>query len=258
MGQYFRPCLLAKNYKETYDPVIDSVDCYKLGNGAKLMEHSYVGNVFVAGAIRMLRDNKDNPFVWCGDYADPVNEKMHNGRNMYDFACMGDFDTEQTKLNCSDLMEISKREHISDEEWCEFINENFDKYVINHTKKQYCKVPAFDKDKWTYHPLPLLAFDGEMGSYYGSDEDMVGIWAYDVLESSNEIPEGYEELDVFFYERYRALNGNNVVVEPRKGSGFVANLVDKDTKKKITSAVAPDRQTAIRKLYRMLYNEYKY
>lgn len=256
MGQYFRPCLLAKNYKETYDPVIATSNPYVFGNGQKLTEHCYVGNSFVATAISMLRGNKENPFVWAGDYADPVNEELHGNKNIYNFAKMNDFDEKYSLENFSDIKEFFSDE-TSDEDFYNGMSDYFDKYLINHTKKQYCKVPAFDKDKWTYHPLPLLAFDGEMGNYYGSDENMVGIWAYDVLESSNEIPEGYEELDVFFYESYRALNGNNVVVKPRKGSGFVANLVDKDTKKKITSAVAPDQQTAIRKLYRMLYKEYK-
>lgn len=204
MGQYYRPCLLTPNYKETKEPVIGSVDCYILDNGAKLMEHSYVGNLFVIAASHMLIGNKTNPFVWAGDYADPVNEELHEERNMYYFAIEDDFDKEYTKKHFADLIELDNScDNYTNEEWHSFLVKLIQPYVINHSKKEYIKVPERKINEFTINPLPLLTASSNGrggGDYQGTNMEYVGIWAYDIIECGDEVPEGYKELKVTFTE----------------------------------------------------------
>ena len=51
MGQYYKPIFLSENNK----PVL-SVTCYDFGVGAKLMEHSWMGNSFVRFIEKHLDD----------------------------------------------------------------------------------------------------------------------------------------------------------------------------------------------------------
>lgn len=62
MGQYYRPTNRSK--KENLSP-------YDYNNGAKLMEHSWFGNKFVAQVMLLLEDRwKGDRISWEGDYAD--------------------------------------------------------------------------------------------------------------------------------------------------------------------------------------------
>jgi hypothetical protein len=75
MGQYYKPLLKekgTKNWKGFYS--------WDFDNGAKLMEHSYIGNPFVS-YIKKLILSTPTQVVWAGDYAD--NEKGKDG-NLYD------------------------------------------------------------------------------------------------------------------------------------------------------------------------------
>lgn len=183
MGQYYTPCLLKKNYKTSKSPVIGALYAHMIGmNGLKLMEHSYVGNLFVKAATYMLLGNESHPFVWCGDYADEIN----NGNNMYMFAGDNEFEHKYTEKFIADHPDLKDEEEL--------------KYIINHTKKQY--VVVNDNDE--IHPLPLLTADGNGrggGDFWGTPQDMVGIWAYDVIECNDGAPDGYEEIYVKFEEK---------------------------------------------------------
>lgn len=177
-----------------------SSNCYTFRNGAKLMEHSYVGNVFVASAIRMIRGNKTYPFVWCGNYADPVEGQR---MNMYEFATQNDNDVKWVEKHCEDLINIECMGFGDYKEVAEFTSKYMDRYVVNHTKKQYVEVPELKEGELTIHPLPLLTADGNgkgRGDYWLEcpDSDLVGLWAYDVIESTDEKPDQYTELKVNF------------------------------------------------------------
>ena len=55
----------------------------------------------------------------------------------------------------------------------------------------------------TIHPLPLLTAEGNGrggGDYYGSDMELVGTWARDVISVERQVPEGYSELVCNFTE----------------------------------------------------------
>ena len=173
MGQYYNPSILKKNWKQAKNPVLASLKCYDFANnGAKLMEHSYVGNGFVNAVEHLLANYyKGYPFVWIGDYADNVTTKTGE-HNIYDDA--GSFIYKDE--NCSDYSKKYEelKAGIPDEI-------RHYKYLVNYTKKQYCIIPEREEGVWKVHPLPLLTCsgNGRGGGDYCIDDERVGIWAFD-------------------------------------------------------------------------------
>ena len=182
MGQYYKPVVLKEDYENESFPCILSLTPWKMGNGAKLMEHSYVGNNFVEAFAQIIHKNNkkgyaDNRVVWCGDYSEPINDN-----SIYHLA-------KQCEASGFYL-----------EEYTDGIQRPY-QYIVNTDKGQYVKVKPYNENKRTIHPLPLLTAYGNGqggGHYYGSDMDKVGTWALDHVYTSDEVPEGYEELVVDF------------------------------------------------------------
>jgi len=176
MGQYF----VAVNLDN-----MEHVSSYDYGNGAKLMEHSYMGNNFVeAVEFLLINDGEDkgrwadSRIVWAGDYADPEED----GETIYD------------KVEGKGLKFL-----------IEGVPENYP-YLVNWDKKEYVdkrKCPYFgDKHDWQIHPLPLLTCEGNGrgGGDYRDDNDYVGTWSRCVVNLMKEIPEGFTEITPDFKE----------------------------------------------------------
>lgn len=182
MGQYYKAAILAEDYK-----VVESITSWDYGCGAKLMEHSYVGNEFVNRAIGLLQDNPGSRFVWAGDYADPATGETENENepNIYTL-CEGH------KAPDSKRSEESRTP----------------KFVINLDKGMFVRIPKRDPGFYRIHPLPLLCAAGNDlggGDYHnGKNYDKVGSWAYDhITLGYNETDiKGYEEMDCEFVELY--------------------------------------------------------
>ena len=228
MGQYYRCIVLKKDWKETQKPIRAALSPYYFENGAKLMEHSYVRNNYVSAFMHLVheldKDRSGLPCVWCGDYADtfsteglPLFEKLNEDTQKME--TVGGF---QGWELASEWM--NKGEEKSDE-YKEVLNliEDYNmhnyRYIINHTKKEYVKVPAYEKDKWIIHPLPILLSDGcgrGLGDYHDEvclnpeEEDLdkrkmekkhnaqfVGAWAYDTISVTNNEADakGYTKID---------------------------------------------------------------
>lgn len=173
MGQYYRAIILGK--RNGIKTSFVSYD-YDL-NGAKLKEHSYIGNAFCNAVENYLLNNPCR-LVWAGDYAD--NEKGKE-ENLY---YLSKKKPTNTKGNQTDLSK--------------------DLFVINHTKKLYYqreKIPAFD-DNCTANPLSILTCEGNgrgNGDYMGEQgSEYVGTWARDEIEVSATRPKDYEEKVYFF------------------------------------------------------------
>jgi len=203
MGQYYKPIVLKQNWKEEEQPIAGTLSPYDYGNGAKLMEHSYVGNGFVEAAMRMIEhigQGKAVPFVWCGDYADPVDTPNHHvtkgedgypvgGIDLYSCACawLGE---DRNSKEYEDLK--NTLQNVSTDEKC---------YIINETKKQFARIPDYEEDKWYIHPLPILCADGngrgggDYGYYYAPQNmNLVGTWAHDEIRLGTKADtEGYED-----------------------------------------------------------------
>lgn len=179
MGQYYRPVILADNKKT----VLTFLSSYDYGNGAKLMEHSYIGNSLVSAFETLIQD-KPQRVVWGGDYAD---ECKNRKSNVYD--------------RCKDKL---KSEQIDSKPITE------PKYIINHSKKEYVdkglvkKMTASWSDGMRIHPLPLLTCEGNGrgGGDYRSDKDenKIGSWARDLISVSNTKPKGFQSVRVYFDE----------------------------------------------------------
>lgn len=168
MGQYYTAILLDKK-KET---IVAHILPHDYGSGSKLMEHSWMKNDFVKSVESLIYKNA-MPVVWAGDYAD--NEDLKED-NLYSLA------EEKTKLKPTTSLDISKS-----------------RYIINHDTNEYIdkdNVPK-DDDGWQVHPLPLLTCEGNGrgGGDYRGDSEIVGSWARDSISVSEDLPEGYTELE---------------------------------------------------------------
>ncbi len=188
MGQYYRPCILKKNWKLAKQPIMAALTSWSFDDGAKLMEHSYIGNHFVSAVAQLLSSKYfGHPFVWCGDYADSVTIRSV------------EHDLYLDARKFEESKEYDKIRGMVADEWQDF------KYLINLTKKVYVKLPKYADKKqgeWWVHPLPLLtAFgNGRGGGDYGLEDDRVGSWAFDRIGMSNDDKdiEGMKKVDGFF------------------------------------------------------------
>lgn len=162
---------------------MEHVEPHQYDNGAKLMEHSYVGNNFVEAVEFLLIDTGEekarwagNRIVWAGDYADQEPDK---GENLY--SLVGEHGLEMLIESIpSDyhyLINWDKKQYV-DKTKCKPINQNWNTYDL------------------TVHPLPLLTADGNGrgGGDYSGDDEYVGIWSRDRISLMKDVPEGFTEI----------------------------------------------------------------
>ena len=174
MGQYFKPMIKQKGDKNW-----TAFNSWDFDNGAKLMEHSYIGNPFVS-YIKKLILSTPTQVVWAGDYAD--NEKGKDG-NLYDLT-----DEVKPKYKKVGKQTLAKM-----------------RYLVSHSKKLYVDYSKVEKDTYGYRidPLPLLTAEGNGrggGDYEGSNMRLIGSWARDIISVEREIPIGYAEIIPNFKE----------------------------------------------------------
>ena len=197
MGQYFHPLVLKKGWKQAKNPVVASLSSYDFNhNGAKLVEHSYIGNSFVKAAEYLLADDyKGYPFVWIGDYADSVETKTGTHDLYIDSSnfIYEDYDSPYND-RLSEAYEALK-DSIPN-------NVRYYKYLVNYTKKEYCVIPEFKEGEYQIHPLPLLTCNGNGrgGGDYLLEDERVGTWAFDKIGVTNDESEivGFKEINGFF------------------------------------------------------------
>ena len=202
MGQYYKPIVLKQNWKEEEQPIAGTLSPYDYDNGAKLMEHSYVGNGFVKAAMRMIEhigQGKAVPFVWCGDYADPVDTTNHPVTKDDKGNTVGGIDLHSCAYDwIGDDNDSKDYEDLKNA--LQNVSVDKKRYIINETKKQFVCIPKFDKDKWLIHPLPILCADGngrgggDYGYYATANMKLVGTWAHDEIRLGTKADtESYED-----------------------------------------------------------------
>lgn len=186
MGQYFMPLSMEK---------LESVYSHAYGNGLKLMEHSYIGNEFVAVVENLIAEGGrwfGDRIVWAGDYADP--EKDENGNDLkYEFEGKPYDLTLYHKVRESSIKpDVVKRPKY--------------RYLVNLDSKEFVdfkKIPPTDtyteKGKvhnWYIHPLPLLTCEGNGrgGGDYHKQSPLIGKWARNRVTISTKKPKGCKEL----------------------------------------------------------------
>lgn len=204
MGQYYVAVILDEDNTPTY--VTRSWD---FNNGAKLMEHSWLKNEFVAAVETLLVAEAPRRVVWAGDYADP---EPFDRPNLYtqadelepyrpDVAGLGQ---QIGWRNGKAVYEIDPE--IKANAWPVIIprTEAYP-FLVNWDKKLYVdkrNVPA-DAEGWIVHPLPLLTVEGNGrgGGDYDGEEDIVGSWARDHISLATHAPHGFTELPFNIFDR---------------------------------------------------------
>jgi hypothetical protein len=147
-----------------------SLNPHNYQQGAKIMEHSYIGNELVSLVEYLLSPLGmfyKSRLVWAGDYAD----------------------TEQTTRQ--NLYHMVREPQLLFSYCRDFFRQQDYQYIVNHTKrefvdKQRCLEQQSDDDTYglVIHPLPLLVSEGNGrggGDYSGPGEDDCGRWARDVI-----------------------------------------------------------------------------
>ena len=140
--------------------------------GAKLMEHSYLGVVFPESVVGLLADRPAR-VVWAGDYAD---DEPGTETNLYVTAT-------------GDVLASDPRPH---------------RFIVNLDREEYVDTDAVAPDQHGYkiHPLPLLTCEGNGrggGDFMGNNE-YVGAWSRDLLAATDARPNGLEEIIPNFSE----------------------------------------------------------
>jgi hypothetical protein len=184
MGQYYKPAVLKQNKKSVqawvyshdikYDFKRFDGQVVEMGNGLKLMEHSYLKNDFVQAFETLIFENPQI-VVWGGDYADECKGRK---TNIYQ--------------RCTDKTKVIPEKRISLKQG---------RYLLNHDKKIFVdkfKVPKFNGG-FQIHPLPLLTCEGNLrggGDFRGEDKNnIIGSWSRDYVSVQGTKPKGFTELN---------------------------------------------------------------
>lgn len=206
MGQYYHGIILGTRVKKQVEKVVNWVysDDIKttwkrddgtkisMGNGLKLMEHSYRRNNFVNAFETLIADNPQR-VVWAGDYADNEPDQkitVKEEKELNGVKYLVDVEEEVNLYGlCDDDTKIIPKARRKEY-----------RFVINHTKKCYVdkrKVPKFNGN-WQLHPLPILTCEGNLrggGDFFSKDDNkIVGTWARDVISVNDIKPIGFNEL----------------------------------------------------------------
>lgn len=204
MGQYYRPALIDDLGHVSW------LSCYRYNNGAKLMEHSYVGNTFVDAVLSMIWKNPMK-IAWIGDYSDSPFSDAYSEK----------IDEEKFSIIYRLVWEDEEDIHLLSPEITNKLSMRMKKrFLVNHTLKRYIDLGKYIAENkwvetytyggkkrnsvWAINPLPLLTACGnDRGGgdfHYGNTGyKLVGTWAFDLIEYTDKKPD-YEEQVVHFME----------------------------------------------------------
>lgn len=190
MGQYYKTII--KDKEGLYAVANDCA--FPEYVGIKLMEHSYINNIWCDCIAYKIYQNKCR-VAHVGDYANEYPEHLlayYQGITV-------------------PALDIAR--NFGDDG--KFINFNYrHKYLLNHTKKVYVDLDEYMEKSGGYceglvvNPITLLTALGNGrggGDYYEEypNFDLVGSWAWDEISIENTYPAEYEEFDVYFTEMDR-------------------------------------------------------
>ena len=211
MGQYYRPTIVAP------DGRIMSLDTHTFDSGAKLTEHSWISNELVNAAYSLILDSPKR-VAWIGDYALDPYDRESDGSDTSDYPYIKamTLETFQPYYDSAwgeESQQLDKK--LFSKKDLNILNHNTTgMYLVNHTKQVYinletyiydCSVKGGTWDGWCMNPLPLLTAcgNGQGGGDYhdsrSSYED-IGIWAFDSLEYTDTVSDGFSEVSFRFFD----------------------------------------------------------
>jgi len=204
MGQYYRPTIIAP------DGRVLSLISHAFDNGAKLTEHSWISNDFVNAAYSLIHKSPKR-VAWIGDYAEQEYETCGEA-----YAQVMPFDQFEKyyELAWGEAQEGLPPSLFSKRDLAVLDYDTKGMFLVNHDKRVYIDMAVYirenttkggDWDGWCVNPLPLLTAcgNGRGGGDYHEGHigyDDVGIWAFDCLEYTNVVPDGYMETKFYFNE----------------------------------------------------------
>jgi hypothetical protein len=208
MGQYYRPTVIAPDNR------ILVLDPHAFGSGAKLTEHSWVGNDFVS-AVCSLIYRSPKQVAWIGDYA---YQDYAECDEAYTKAMPPDRFQEYYDAAWGEAPEGLPPKLFSKRDLEILSQDTKGMYLVNHDKRVCLDMAAYIRDNtvkggtwdgWCMNPLPLLTAcgNGRGGGDYGEDYpgyENVGAWAFDRLEYADQVPGGYTEEEYCFDEHEEA------------------------------------------------------
>lgn len=194
MGEYFAPVIADADWEVKgyftpgsfgtwYDDNEDMADKHSLwSEGAKLMEHAYVGNK-LPDAVCSWLIRMPARVGWFGDYTDMNSVPPRLPKDLM-AVVHGDG---SPFIGGQWIRKLPVPDHeASDGKW-----------LMNLDKEQVIRIPKKQEGKWVIHPLPMLtSTDG--AQYYHKEEnaDLIGSWAWDLLRIVDSMPEGAEKYTV--------------------------------------------------------------
>lgn len=192
MGQYYK--LIVKD-----DKGIRYNDRNVAGEGyvmAKLLEHSWIGNVLCDSVSNHIYNHEDGiRLIWCGDYAENAEiVALTKGKANY-----------KKVWGCGETDPTGK--HFTLERCAAFSYAG--KFLVNHDDKTYLSFDEYVKtngnDGWCIYPVSLLTAVGNGrggGDYHEGNIgfEHVGTWAWKRIGIVDEVPSGYEKVVINFKE----------------------------------------------------------
>jgi len=222
MGQYYYPIVMGKRYG-----VQGYLYSWDYRNGLKLMEHSYLGNDFVNAVLRKI-DHQPMRIAWMGDYAsepypDIPEEPYQRKLPKADFMRIWHSVYGERLEDGTEIKPTARKIRPEPLEGFDSPDRFDGWYLINHSANEYVDLGKFQRENgwveaytdrdgqkvsyWSaVHPLPLLTACGNDrggGDYHAKypDYDLVGIWAFDLIEFADYKPVGFTERVVEFTEQ---------------------------------------------------------
>jgi len=174
MGQYYTGVIADSEFN-----VIKKVSTWEYGMGAKIMEHSWLLNDYVALYVNYLHKNPHR-LIWAGDYADEREHPFHE-----DIYSVG-----EEEFECK----------------APVYNPRI-KYLLNYSKKEFVNLGVLPRDSsgWRLHPLPLLTSNSGCfgGGDFRGENSYYGYWCGDMISTHTERPlksDGWQEIKPNFIE----------------------------------------------------------
>lgn len=198
MGQYYRPVVGDVSGKDitVYGRSVDG----KYVGGAKLMEHSWIGNPCMECVAKLLYKNPQR-LAWIGDYAKQSDFEgvFKAGRHIEDSVAVPDVEK---------VWEIETPPGFKSDERIDFLDH---KYFVNHEQKKYLDIDEY-RDRSALegddciHPISLLTAIGNGrggGDFFNRIQmKFVGIWSWNLVSVEDEPLQGFEKDDKIAFSKY--------------------------------------------------------
>ena len=208
MGQYYKPALIVPDNR------VLTMRATSFDSFNKLTEHSWISNPFV-NAVYSLIYKSAKRVAWIGDYS---REDYETCGEAYIKAMPFDQFQKFYELTWGDDVIDLPSKFFSNRDLSILTFDTKGMFLVNRNKRVYIDMAAYIRENtvksgawagWCMDPLPLLTACGNGrggGDFYEGHIGYadIGVWAFDCLEYTDQIPDGYTEAMYYFDEHREA------------------------------------------------------